>query len=142
MTVDRGRLFDQVAEEYDRDRLGYAPEIVDASCEIAGLGPGSPVLEIGCGTGKLTELLAAHALRVEAVDPGEPMVEVARRRVGDDADVAFRIGRFEDVELPSDSFDAAFSATPFHWIDPAVGWKKVADVLRPGGTFALVTYTG
>src|SRR5262249_39940137 len=30
----------------------------------------------------------------------------------------------------------------FHWVDPAVGWAKVADVLRPDGTFALITYTG
>jgi ubiquinone/menaquinone biosynthesis C-methylase UbiE len=142
VTAERGRLFEQVAEEYDRARLGYSAEIVDAACAIAGLGPGSPVLEIGCGTGKLTELLAARSLSVEAVDPGAPMVEVARRRVGSDADVTFRIGRFEDVELPRGTFAAAFSATAFHWVDPEVGWAKVADVLRPGGIFALLTYTG
>jgi len=142
VTAERGRLFEQIAEEYDRSRLGYSPEIVEAACAIAELTQGSRVLEIGCGTGKLTELLAAHSLSIEAVDPGEQMVEVARRQVGPGADVTFRIERFEDVELPHGAFAAAFSATAFHWVDPAVGWRKVADVLRPGGTFALVTYAG
>jgi ubiquinone/menaquinone biosynthesis C-methylase UbiE len=70
------------------------------------------------------------------------MIEVARRRVGSAADVNFVVGRFEDVELPADAFAAAFSATAFHWVDPTIGWAKVADVLQPGGTFALLTYTG
>lgn len=139
MKTERGLLFERVAEEYDRVRSDYPAEIVDAACSIAGLEPGSPVLEIGCGTGKLTEALAARSLRVEAVDPGAGMIEVARRRVGD-ADVDFTIGRFEDAELPADAFAAAFSATAFHWVDPAVGWAKVARVLRPDGVFALLTH--
>ena len=46
--------------------------------------------------------------------------------------MSFRIGRFEDVELPSGAFAAAFSATAFHWVDPSVGWAKVARLLQPG----------
>jgi ubiquinone/menaquinone biosynthesis C-methylase UbiE len=142
MTSERGLLFEGVAEEYDRVRSDYPAELVDAACAIAGLEPGSPVLEIGSGTGKLTEALVDRSLHVEAVDPGAGMIEVARRRVGSAADVNFLVGRFEDVELPADAFAAAFSATAFHWVDPTIGWAKVADVLRPGGTFALLTYTG
>ena len=142
MTEDRGLLFDGVAEEYDRVRSDYPAAIVDAACEIAALGPGSPVLEIGCGTGKLTETLVGRSLRLEAVDPGARMIDVARRRVGTAADVTFRIGRFEDVELPTDAFAAVFSATAFHWVDPAVGWAKVAAVLRPDGVIALLTHVG
>jgi SAM-dependent methyltransferase len=142
MAVERGLLFDGVAEEYDRVRSEYAPEIVDAACAIAGLDAGSPVLEIGCGTGKLTEALVARDLLVEAVDPGAQMVEVARRRVGDAPGVNFRIERFEDADLPAGGFAAAFSATAFHWVDPAVGWRKVANVLQPRGVFALFTHLG
>jgi len=141
MTEERGLLFDGVADEYDRARSSYPATIVDAACSIAELAPGSPVLEIGCGTGKLTEALAARGLCIEAVDPGARMVEVARRRVGT-ADVNFRIGRFEDVDLPAGTFAAAFSATAFHWVDPSVGWSKVAEVLRPNGVLALVTHVG
>jgi ubiquinone/menaquinone biosynthesis C-methylase UbiE len=142
MTGERGLLFDRVAEEYDRVRSDYPGEIVDAACAIADLHPGSHVLEIGCGTGKLTEALTARALHVEAVDPGAQMVEVARRRVGSNGDVNFHVARFEDVELPAGAFAAVFSATAFHWIDPAIGWAKVAGVLQPDGVFALLTHIG
>lgn len=142
MSPDPGLAFDRVAEDYDRVRPDYPAEIVDAACSIATLGSGSAVLEIGCGTGKLTEVLAARGLHVEAVDPGERMIEVARRRVGGSPNVTFRIGRFEELELPDGEFAAAFSATAFHWIDPSVGWAKVARVLQPGGTFALLTHVG
>jgi ubiquinone/menaquinone biosynthesis C-methylase UbiE len=137
---ERALSFDGVADEYDRVRPGYPSEIVDAACSIGGLAAGSRVLEIGCGTGKLTEELAARALRVEAVDPGARMVEVARRRVGDTPNVSFHVGRFEDVELPAGAFAAVFSATAFHWVDASVGWAKVARALEPGGMFALLTY--
>jgi ubiquinone/menaquinone biosynthesis C-methylase UbiE len=129
-------LFDGVAEAYDRFRPGYPPALVDEACSIAGLRPGSRVLEIGCGTGQLTAALVERGLRVDAVDPGPRMVEIARRRA---PGARFHIGSFEDVELPADAFEAVFSATAFHWVDPDVGWAKVARVLRPGGTLALLS---
>ena len=51
-------------------------------------------------------------------------------------------GASRTLELPDGEFAAAFSATAFHWIDPSVGWAKVARVLQPGGTFALLTHVG
>ena len=43
-------------------------------------------------------------------------------------------------ELPEGGFDAVFSATAFHWVEPAIGWPKVADVLADGGLLALLTH--
>jgi SAM-dependent methyltransferase len=136
-TRELGRLFDAGAEEYDAARPSYPASLVDSALRRGGLEPGARVLEIGCGTGKLTELLVERGLRVEAVDPGENMVAVAWRRTGDRA--TFRVGRFEDVELEG-PFDAVFAATAFHWIEPSVSWKKVAALLRPGGLLALLQY--
>ncbi len=136
-----GEVFDGVAEAYDEVRRGYADTLVDAALRRGGLGAGSRVVEVGCGTGKLTELLVARGLHVDAVDPGPRMIEVARRRVGDSPLARFHVARFEDVELPSGSFDGVFSATAFHWIDPAVGWRKAASLLEPGGLLALLAHT-
>jgi SAM-dependent methyltransferase len=130
--AERGLLFETIAEDYDRVRPDYPPELVDLAC--AGLRPSSHVLEIGCGTGKLTRDLAGRGFRIDAVEPGEGMVVVARRTA---PDATFHVARFEDVDLPEGAFDAAFSATAFHWVDPRVGWAKAARLLRPGGTFAL-----
>ena len=45
-----GEVFDAVADAYDRERPGYPAELVDTACAIGGLGEGSRVLEIGCGS--------------------------------------------------------------------------------------------
>jgi SAM-dependent methyltransferase len=137
-----GEVFDSVAEAYDDVRSGYPDGLVAAALARGGLGLGSRVVEVGCGTGKLTELLVARDLRIDAVDPGPRMIDVARRRVSGSELVRFHVGRFEDVDLPTGSFDAVFSATAFHWIDPAVGWHKAATLLRPGGLLALLTHRG
>jgi ubiquinone/menaquinone biosynthesis C-methylase UbiE len=138
---ERGLLFDRVAEDYDRFRPDYPAALVDRACSRAGLRHGSRVVEVGCGTGKLTVALAERGLRVEAVDPGENLLEVARRRVQGSA-VRFHVGRFEDVELEPGAFEAVFSATAFHWVDPAVSWSKAAGLLRPRGLIALLTHVG
>jgi ubiquinone/menaquinone biosynthesis C-methylase UbiE len=138
---DRGLLFDSVAEEYDRGRPGYPASLLDAACSAASLARDSHVVEVGCGTGKLTAALAERGLRVEAVDPGRELVEIARRRIASSS-VHFHVARFEDVDLPAGAFGAVFSATAFHWIDPSIGWSKAARLLRPGGVLALFAHTG
>ena len=107
--------------------------LVDAAIERGNLEPGSRVLEVGSGTGKLTELLAARGLVIDAVDPGPNMIEVAQQRVGETDRVRFHLGRFEELPLEDGAFDAVFSAAAFHWIEPKIGWRKVARHLKPGG---------
>jgi SAM-dependent methyltransferase len=135
-----GEVFDSVAEVYDVVRQGYPAVLLDAAILRGGLAGGSRVLEVGCGTGKLTELLVARQLNVDAVDPGPRMIEQARRRVGGRGAVRFQVGRFEDVAFPEEAFEAVFSATAFHWVDPLIGWTKAASHLRPGGLLALLAH--
>ena len=134
------QVFDDVAEEYDRERRGYPAQLIDAAWEHGGLRAGDAVVEVGCGTGLLTADLVSRGLRVDAVDPGANMIRLARRRVGEGAAVRFHQGRFEDIALPEDAFAAVFSATAFHWVEPEVGWARAADLLAPGGTLALLQH--
>ncbi len=94
------QVFDEVAEEYDRERRGYPDELIDAVFRAGALSAGDRVVEVGCGTGLLTASLAARGLVVDAVDPGANMIRLAERRVGDNAAVRFHRGRFEEVTLP------------------------------------------
>jgi SAM-dependent methyltransferase len=135
-----GRVFDDVAEAYDAVRRGYPGTLVDRALARGALSAGSRVVEIGSGTGKLTEALVERGLVIDAVEPGANMAAAARRRVGESAAVTFHIGRFEDVDLPGEAFDALFSATAFHWVDPTVGWAKAASCLREGGVLALLVH--
>ena len=102
--------------------------------------PGAHVVEVGCGTGLLTEVLVGLGFWIDAVDPGANMIEQAKRRVGATDSVSFHVGRFEETQLPKAAYDAVFSATAFHWIDPQVGWAKAATHLKEGGLLVLVTH--
>lgn len=143
-TVERsgGEVFDRVADEYDRHRPAYPDALLDRVCEVAALGAGDRVLEIGCGTGQLTRGLLARGLRVSAVEPGDRLVALARRNLEGMGDVELVRARFEDAPLPREGFHAVFSASAMHWIDPDVGWRKAAETLAPGGTLALVQHVG
>jgi SAM-dependent methyltransferase len=133
-----GRVFDSVAEEYDRERRAYPPKLVDVALQVAGLEAGDTVLEVGSGTGLLTEQLVARGLRVHAIDPGAEMVSRARRRLGENAPVEFEVARFEEVTPAAGPFPALFSASAWHWLDPAVSWRRAWEALAPGGRLCLL----
>jgi ubiquinone/menaquinone biosynthesis C-methylase UbiE len=137
-----GSAFERVAAEYDRSRPTYPDELVDRACELAGVGRGDPVLELGCGSGQLTHALVARGLQVSAVEPGSNLIELARRRLRGAHATEFVHARFEDAGLPPGRFRAVFCAAAFHWIDPDFSWREVARVLTPGGTLALIGHCG
>jgi len=130
--------FDEVAAVYDRTRSGYPTEIVDRLLATAGLARRSAVLEIGCGTGQLTEELARRDLDVTAIDLAPSMVFAARERLAD-LQVDLRVGAFEEFDPGGSRYDAIVSATAFHWIDPEVAWTKSADLLAPDGWIAILS---
>lgn len=137
-----GTVFDEIAVEYDRHRPDYPDELVDQACQVAGIATGDRVLEVGCGTGQLTRSLVARGLHVTAVEPGKSLIALARQNLAGAGRVEFVNAQFEVASLPRERFQAVFSASAFHWLDPEVSWQKAADVLVPGGTLALVQYFG
>jgi SAM-dependent methyltransferase len=137
-----GRVFDEVAAEYDRHRPAYPDELVDQACRAAGIGSGDRVLEVGCGSGQLTRSLARRGLRVTALEPGPSLMSLARQNLEGAGEVEFVNARFEDARLSRARFRAVFAASSFHWADPKISWQRAADVLVPGGTLALVQYFG
>jgi SAM-dependent methyltransferase len=137
-----GTVFNEIAGEYDRHRPTYPDALIDQACQVSGIGPGDPVLEIGCGTGQLTRSLLARGLRVTAAEPGDQLIARARDHLQGAGDVQFINARLEDASLPPAHFRTVFSASAIHWIDPDVSWRRVADALVDGGTLALVSYFG
>jgi ubiquinone/menaquinone biosynthesis C-methylase UbiE len=135
--LHRRTLFDGVAQLYQASRLGYPSDIVEFAVTTAAAGAGSAVLEVGCGTGQLTESLAGYGFRLTAIDIGPSMIAAARRRLDGPA-VSFQVSSFEDFAAADASFDLIISGTAFHWVDPDVRFRKPAGLLRPGGWLALL----
>ena len=109
-------LFNDIAERYEVSRPGYPPHVVEFVTTTAGLCPGAAVLEIGCGTGQLTERLARPGLRVTAIDIGASMIAAARRRVTS-TDVSLQVTSFEDL----DAADAFVLASAWEGMPLALG---------------------
>ncbi len=137
-----GNVFNEVSLEYDRNRPTYPDALVDQACEVAGITDGDRVLEVGCGTGQLTRSLLARGLCVTALEPGDQLIRIAEENVKDAGDVEFVHARLEDIQLPRESYEAVFSASAIHWVDPDLSWRKIADALAPNGTVALIQYVG
>jgi len=137
-----GKVFDEMEVEYDRRRPTYPDELVDQACQVAGIGSGDHVLEVGCGSGQLTRGLVARGLHVTALEPGKNLIALARQNLEGAGELEFVNAQFEDALLPREQFQAVFCASAFHWVDPEVSWQKTADVLVPGGTLVLVQYCG
>jgi trans-aconitate 2-methyltransferase len=90
------------------------------------------VLDAGCGTGRVTAALVERLPRGEvmAVDGSPAMVDEARRRLGDRAEVFAA----DLLELELDPVDAILSTATFHWIkDHDRLFERLLAVLRPGG---------
>jgi ubiquinone/menaquinone biosynthesis C-methylase UbiE len=130
-------LFDRVAQLYHDCRPGYPAELVEFAVATGGLGAGSSVLEVGCGTGQLTESLAGRGFSLTAIDISPSMIATACRRLAGSA-VTFQVSSFEGFAAAEASFDLIVSGTAFHWVDPEVQFQKSARLLRPGGWLALL----
>jgi SAM-dependent methyltransferase len=96
------------------------------------------VLEVGCGTGQATRALAGFGSAVVAVELGGDMAELARRRLAGLPGVEVETSAFEDWDDRGRRFDAVVAASSWHWVDPAIGWRRARDVLRPAGWLALL----
>jgi SAM-dependent methyltransferase len=128
---DHALSFAAVAEAYDRARPSYPAEAV---AWLAGSRRAN-VLELGAGTGKLTELLVAAGHDVIATDPLPEMLQHLRTRVPG-ARVA--VAGAERIPVASRSADVVVCAQSFHWFDHDAALPEIARVLRPGGVLALV----
>src|SRR6202030_4689837 len=84
-----GQVFDEIAAEYDRHRPAYPDELIDRACQVAGIGSGDHVLEVGCGSGQLTRGLVARGLLVTALEPGQSLMALARQKLEGAGEVEF-----------------------------------------------------
>jgi ubiquinone/menaquinone biosynthesis C-methylase UbiE len=129
-----------LAETYDRvSDLQF--EAGKGLVERLGLEEGARVLDVGCGTGRLTHWIAERVGAMGAVtgiDPLEERIHIARSRGGN---ARFAVGQAEDLRAFDDaSFDAVCMSSVLHWItDKAKALAEVRRVLRPGGRLGVTT---
>lgn len=130
--------FNKIAEDYDAVRPLYPEELIRTFIYEAGLNRDSRLLELGCGTGQLSRMLAPHGFELHALDIGENLIRIAETHCREYTNCRFLLASFEDFPIPTKAYDVVVAATAFHWLDPAVRFQKSADLLRPGGALCLI----
>jgi SAM-dependent methyltransferase len=133
-----GRVFDEVAELYNRVRPTYPDELFADLAAITGMDERSSVLEVGCGTGQATRSLLALGCAVTAVEPGTGMAALAREELATSPNVSVETSSFEEWNDRGRRFNVVVSASAWHWVDPSISWRRAREVLLPGGWLALL----
>jgi len=128
------------AAAYDRHVGRYGPQLASALIAFAGVAPPQGALDVGCGPGALTSVLAERLgpSNVCGADPSAPFVQACRERVPG-AEVV--LAPAEELPFADATFDAVLSQLVVNFLDDAaVGVREMVRVTRPGGTVAACVW--
>ena len=121
------------ARTYDVSSSPQQAWAEDVLSRLDGIPPNATILDVGCGTGRVTESLLAlvPAGRVLAIDASLDMAKLARARLEDRADVWCQ--DVLELEL-AEPVDVIISTAALHWVtDHERLWQRLAAALRPAG---------
>ncbi|MFC1595994.1 methyltransferase domain-containing protein [Candidatus Margulisiibacteriota bacterium] len=133
--------FSRRAGEYDKTaqlQQSIASELIK---KISVVQPGN-ILDIGCGTGFLTKLLAEKypEARICALDLAPGMIEQAKKKL---PQVEYQIADAEALPYPDQSFNGVFSSATYQWLDnPQQAFQEAGRVLKGDGLFAFSMFGG
>ena len=112
--------------------LSYVQYGEENVLELLDIKPGERILDLGCGTGHLTQEIKNHGAEVVGIDASAEMIEQASRK---NPEVSFAVADATDFHF-DEKFDAVFSNATLHWIhkaDEAIG--HIYDSLKTDGRF-------
>jgi SAM-dependent methyltransferase len=135
----RTDLYRGTADYYERYRLPYPDTMLDDLVARVGATGDGRLLDVACGTGRLTFPLADRFAEVLGVDQEPDAIARASERAAERGitNVRFSVGRAEDID-PPDPFELVTIATAFHRLDRPRVAERARGWLRDGGHLALV----
>lgn len=126
--------FSSHAAAYATYRPAYPPELVAWLSSIASAT--KTALDVGCGSGQLSLLLAERFDSVIATDPSAQQIESATAHPRID----YRVAPAEASGLPAASIDLLTAAQAAHWFDLPAFFAEARRLLKPDGVIALISY--
>ena len=134
MTDTSRRHFETQGDAYARYRPTYPPAL---AAFLAGLAPDSErAVDVGCGTGQLSVLLADHFAAVDACDVSEEQVANARPH----PKVRYRLAPAEALPVDAACASLVTAAQAAHWFDLPAFYEEVRRIAKPGAALALLSY--
>ncbi len=129
----RASSFGAAAAQYAQHRPGYAEAAIRWCLAPVSDAQQVRVVDLGAGTGILTDALAQLGAEVVAVEPDQAMLAELRRQL---PGVRAVEGSAEALPLPDQSVDAVLCGQAMHWFDLDRALPEIGRVLTPGGEFA------
>jgi len=149
--VSSRAYFDGIGAGWDRMREGFFPDHVrERALAVAAVEAGRLAVDLGAGTGFLTEALLARGVDVIAVDQSQVMLDALRGKfpratsppaasMPDHARLDCRTGEAEQLPIDDASVDYCLANMFLHHVErPAVAIAEMARILKPGG-IAVIT---
>jgi SAM-dependent methyltransferase len=133
-----GQLWGARARDWAEVQEGQFAAGYDDVLAQTGVGPGTRLLDAGCGAGMAAMRAASLGATVAGIDAAALLLDIARERVpmGD-----FRTGDLEDLPFADASFDVVTGFNAFQFAgDPVAALSEARRVTRPGGIVAVMTW--
>ncbi len=131
-------LFRSTIPYYERFRAPYPEALIATVAQLCGVGPASPVLDLGCGPGQLAIAFARLGAAVTAMDPDRAMLDLAQARAAE-AGVILRLieGSSFDLAPALGRFQLVTMGRSFHWMDREATLAALDAMIEPGGAIVL-----
>ncbi len=127
---DRIALLEPVNWDHNRHYHNFLVQQLPPKCER--------ILEIGCGTGVFSRLLAEHSVRVVAIDLSPNMIKVAQEQSGRYSNIYFQVADILKWQFPIEEFDAIASIATVHHLPLENLLPRLKAALRPGGKLVIL----
>ena len=135
------RVFDTIPDKFDKFRPRYSEELFAFLNDRAGIGPGKRVLEIGPGTGQATEPVLLTGCEYHAIELGEHLYRKMKEKYGKLSNFNIVNDDFITHDFGDMKFDMIYSAATIQWIPEEIAFSKTYELLKPGGTLAMMFTT-
>ena len=132
------KVFDTIPDLFDEYRPRYSQELFDSLIEYAEIGKGKDVLELGPGTGQATDPILNTGCNYNAIELGEHLYAKMKSKYGDQDNFSIVNDDFITHDFAGQRFDMIYSAATIQWVPEEIAFKKTFELLRPGGTLAMM----
>ncbi|MFW9995698.1 MAG: class I SAM-dependent methyltransferase [Candidatus Odinarchaeota archaeon] len=125
--------------KYDELEWATSADSIQELLDFACIKNDCKVLEIGCGTGLVSERLAEQSRQVICIDVSPDMLDQARSKRGEASNVNYSLGDARDLDFPANSFDRIIARMAFHHITPGIdrAFSECFRLLKPGGILGI-----
>lgn len=132
------QIFSSKVADYVASRPDYPAALFDVLIELGGLSSAASVVDVGAGTGLLSQGLLERGVPVLGVEPNVEMRAAATALLSGYRNFSCLPGSAEDLPLAASSADLVCAAHAFHWFDLPKTREEFLRVLKPSGQVALI----